>query len=114
MTTHAIQAFPLQKRPTEQDPFRAGIEMQVGGKPLMVAPYSEGALSVVALINPVLPVVWHPLIVAPAGMNFEMLIGRKVGPFVGFGLIDGSAAFVFQELPWPGTVLEAGETVGVA
>lgn len=108
-----IIAFPVQRRKNNPDPFRAGLEMPLDSELLEVAPFNQG-LAVITLADTMTPVIWHPILVMPVMVGFEQTIGREIGHYIGHGVIEGSAVFLFEDWPWPRTILEAAEMQGTA
>lgn len=75
------------------------------------------ALYAVALVDEERPVVKCPVIIAALSQRFAVPFGRRVGEHIGNATVPmpgGGARFltIWQDLPWPKSVLEGTDPVG--
>lgn len=107
----SVLAYAIQHKPGDF-PFIGLIEMPMGAEPFGVAPLPEGAgLSLIAVVDPRLTIIDHPVFIMEPGVVIEEPVGKKVGAFIGFGSIGGKSVGVFRCEPWPKTVLEGGARI---
>lgn len=120
MRKYGIGTMYVDKEDNEKDPSRAFIEMPLGARILDCELIDGNRIAVAVLVEqPPRPRVKHRLLIIPMDQLVTVDLGRTVGEKLGFfqaqypgGRV--TTVFVFQDLPWPTSVLEGVEPAGKA
>jgi len=107
----ALIPLPITRSPTEAGfsgppPVDGwGVEMPLGSEIANLGLHGN-SLAVLALLVPKSTRVWHPLFVLPVGSQFDPMLGRRFGKCFGVSQLGQATYGVFQDLPWPSSVIE--------
>lgn len=111
-----VHAFVIRRDDNQQTQEPTGwmVEAPLGMRPIQpvfmpTAPGKAPELCLLGLIETGKPLAKFPIIVLQGGNQVTPMLGRTVGDFLGVIPLGGPGTelFLFQDLPWPKTAIEA-------